>query len=565
MAFVRPITRLKCGPATVSGTSGLTYNGTGALAAGDAAVAGVGAVGQFGSGALSAQAAQVVGLGGQPPRIISTPSPVFVFGVPSAYPMAQHVDDDYLAGVSYSMSPALTSGLVLDPVSGVLSYDGVGTLYPNDVYTLTATDFTGSDFSGLFNLVGGITIEIIPDLALLLTAPPVDMSQYINDPLGVRTDTSMNGLGSIASYDSGTEELTALVEGSVSGVTLSVTSPDIERTVDFAGAFETNWIADDESTVDGFLVETLPNPQSGTNSVSDNTGTDGFDSSSTHDSHITTAETPDSNPNEGSADPMTPRNGTYCFKILLDKSKDYSELNGSSDDKPRNHLNLTGESTKLEWDSEYYLGFSIFLPSNWEIDTHGRSIQFLQIHAKDSGVLGQLQIWHTGSGTSDRWIWRGYLDDSSTQDDGNPAVIDLGPIAGDIGKWTDFVLRMRWNPFDTTQNPSTPPQSIPDAENATYEANRGILQLWKTDGTVDGEGNRVFALTALDEEDTPVGLVPWAGEKIKFNFREYKGNWKTVSTNVDGPIVSYFDEIYHGKVSNGTTFSDVNPGRKSRP
>ena len=49
------------------------------------------------------------------------------------------------------------------------------------------------------------------------------MSQYINDPMALRTDTAVNGLGSFATYDSGTELLTGVSEGLETGLTLEVT------------------------------------------------------------------------------------------------------------------------------------------------------------------------------------------------------------------------------------------------------------------------------------------------------------------------------------------------------
>jgi hypothetical protein len=62
----------------------------------------------------------------------------------------------------------------------------------------------------------------IPDLNLTVGGT-IDMSQYISDPGGLRTDTAVNGLTTFASYDSGTELLTGLALGTETGVTLEVT------------------------------------------------------------------------------------------------------------------------------------------------------------------------------------------------------------------------------------------------------------------------------------------------------------------------------------------------------
>jgi hypothetical protein len=62
----------------------------------------------------------------------------------------------------------------------------------------------------------------IPNLNLIVGLT-IDMSQYIHDPGGLRTNTAVNGLTTFASYDSGTELLTGLAEGTETGVTLEVT------------------------------------------------------------------------------------------------------------------------------------------------------------------------------------------------------------------------------------------------------------------------------------------------------------------------------------------------------
>jgi len=67
-----------------------------------------------------------------------------------------------------------------------------------------------------------VSINFIPNLSLAVAAT-IDMSQFIIDPLNIRISTAVNGLTTFASYDSGTELLTGLVEGTETGLTLEVT------------------------------------------------------------------------------------------------------------------------------------------------------------------------------------------------------------------------------------------------------------------------------------------------------------------------------------------------------
>ena len=85
------------------------------------------------------------------PTISSTPSPEFTEGTAGTYDMTQHVTDDGLSPVTYSLSVALPSGLTFDSATGILTYDGLGA----DIYSehqLTATDGAGSAQSDIFGL-----------------------------------------------------------------------------------------------------------------------------------------------------------------------------------------------------------------------------------------------------------------------------------------------------------------------------------------------------------------------------------------------------------------------------
>ncbi|MGH8166852.1 MAG: hypothetical protein ACREQ1_06405, partial [Woeseiaceae bacterium] len=179
-----------------------------------------------------------------------------------------------------------------------------------------------------------------------------------------------------------------------------------------------------------------------------------------------------------------------------------------------------------------------------------------------SSTLMYLSV-HVPSGTSvAHWIFAQHLSDTSVKEGEKKIVYDLGPVTGDLGKWTDFVLRYRFNPFSKRTNAS----NFAGGMNKTYEGNRGILQLWKSSGSPDARGNRRMSITAVNLVNKPVGLVPHRTEKISWHFRIYKYGWHNNPTDVAGPVWVGFDEIRDGRVrEDDTTFSDVHPGGLACP
>jgi len=87
----------------------------------------------------------------QPPTINSTPSPSFTEGVADTYDMTQHVSDDGLSAVTYSLSNTLPNGLSFNGSTGILTYDGVASASVSS-HALTATDAVGNDTSASFNI-----------------------------------------------------------------------------------------------------------------------------------------------------------------------------------------------------------------------------------------------------------------------------------------------------------------------------------------------------------------------------------------------------------------------------
>ncbi len=87
----------------------------------------------------------------EPPTITSTPSPSFTEGTGETYDMSQHVSDDGLSPLVYSLSNPLPQGLSFNSDTGILTYDGVSGASVSS-HELIATDSAGADRSDFFNI-----------------------------------------------------------------------------------------------------------------------------------------------------------------------------------------------------------------------------------------------------------------------------------------------------------------------------------------------------------------------------------------------------------------------------
>lgn len=264
---------------------------------------------------------------------------------------------------------------------------------------------------------------------------------------------------------------------------------------------------------------------------------------------------------------IRPRKGDYFMRSALHYEKDYSVSSfnkGCQCNKPRSTMMLGHETLRFEWDEELYLGFSIYTPENLEdelgVKDHRGSSMLLSVKPSSSTrTQFLLSQFANGSQNQMHW-WLNYnVGDTSTQEsEGRSEWIDLGPVGPDRGQWTDFVVRLRLNPFRVDTNPAA--QGIPDAVDKMYRGNRGIFQVWKSEGSSDSNGDRRMNLK-IDKVNEPVGLVPHATDKPHFSFRIYKYGWHNNETTVKGPVWYGFDEIRYGTVAGeGTTWDDVYPG-----
>jgi hypothetical protein len=266
---------------------------------------------------------------------------------------------------------------------------------------------------------------------------------------------------------------------------------------------------------------------------------------------------------------VKPRKGNFFVRSAIYFDKDYSGFEGNSGkNKPRVLVIAVKNDQRFDYDVEGYTGFSIYLPKDLEDETGEKGVQgtnmLMNISAPRSEPFFTLNYWvptsSEGGGNDSHWWIR--LNRSSTSTVKDNAVVeklDLGSVVADKGKWTDFVIRWRSNPFSVDTNPYK--AGVPNAKDQLYRGNKGILQVWKAEGPVDENGNRRMVLK-VNKVNTPVGLVPHKDWKLGHSFRQYKYGWHHQPTSVTRPVWIGFDEIRFGLVvRDKTAYSDVHASK----
>lgn len=329
-----------------------------------------------------------------------------------------------------------------------------------------------------------------------------------------------------------------------------------ERVLNAVG-FETGRIQANSSRVDGGFIKTLPEPQRGNEAV--RSGDGGCGPTSNCDMRIVRSEVVD-------GQKVGPRAGNYFLRMMLDKKKDYTELNGGAP-KPRNELLFTNDAYRFDHDVEEWIGFSVFLPKGYEDETETVGLILSEISTDSSAQFLKLSVGMRSGDEDSRWYFHYRISDESVVK-AKDIQVDLGSIEPDKGKWTDFIIRVRSNPFSKDTNPAK--KGIANAQDKLFKGNKGILQVWKSVGPVlDGDNNRAM-VNKISKVNTPIGLVPGATQgksKIAHSIRAYKGGWqgnRGQSTSVTGPIWIAWDEVRFGEaVKHGTSYQDVHPTGKA--
>lgn len=334
-------------------------------------------------------------------------------------------------------------------------------------------------------------------------------------------------------------------------IALAMSSGAIAQTLNSL-SFESGSIQPNDGSTDSGFIMTLPDPQFGNEAITSGDG--GCGPTSNCDMRVVRSETV-------AGQQVRPRSGNYFLRMVLDKSKDYTELNNGLE-KPRNQLAFRSDKYLLEHDTEAWIGFSVFVPNNFEHDTENGGLILSEISVDSSAQFLKLRIGKKGNSDESHWLFHYYTSDSDVAK-GNRTIVDLGSIGADKGKWTDFVIRVRSNPFDVATNPVK--RGIANAKDRQYPGNKGILQVWKATGSADSQGNRRMQ-NFINKVNTPIGLVPGVvqgKDKIGYSIRAYKPWWQGnngSSTSVKGPIWIGWDEVRFGEAArHGSDYASVHP------
>lgn len=219
------------------------------------------------------------------------------------------------------------------------------------------------------------------------------------------------------------------------------------------------------------------------------------------------------------------RSGNYSVRMHIDYSKDYSGFQGGKD-KPRNDLNKYPTEWRLEYNKDYWMALSVFLPADWKDDYSNNHEVLMQLHNQGGGPpIIELVIRGTTWDFDNNWDPKKTVYDSSTV---THKKIYSKPISNDKGKWTDWAMKFRLC-------------SEPKCD--------GVIKIYK---------NGVLELTYRGPNAYKID--PNKGPFFSVNL--YKGAWKKNPTKVKKRTI-YFDEFRLG-LSN-SSLEEVSPPEAAQP
>ncbi len=228
------------------------------------------------------------------------------------------------------------------------------------------------------------------------------------------------------------------------------------------------------------------------------------------------------------------RESDNSIRLFIDKDLDYSSVNGSGADKPR--VNLSKYKLKFDYDSDYWIGWSVFIPTIWtdDYETNWTTVMQLKQPIGGSPILS-LNI------KGDTWEFVNRRDPNNvTYNEGTTDVTVLyrGSTGEDKGRWIDFVVHFRL--CETTNC-------------------NGVLTIWKNGEEIaDRRGRNAYKRSLED-----------GGPFLTLNL--YKSGWKRKASLVDTREL-YFDAVRIGgansdyeSVAPDTSFEEDAPVTKPMP
>ncbi len=196
----------------------------------------------------------------------------------------------------------------------------------------------------------------------------------------------------------------------------------------------------------------------------------------------------------------------------------------------RSELRLARPNSVRNFDfgQEYWYGFSVYLPANYEVDYRGDTLnQFLSVQNDGEPYRAvnpaiafrpKAENWNLLIRADSRLNW--VKPDYETVESFN-----MGSWQEDVGQWTDWVYQIKWSYGED-----------------------GIVRVWKNgELVVDYQGPNTF--NGFDEN-------------VRWKIGIYKTSWKSQATDVDRREI-YYDEIRVGNQS--ASYDMVMPGSNMYP
>ncbi len=211
-------------------------------------------------------------------------------------------------------------------------------------------------------------------------------------------------------------------------------------------------------------------------------------------------------------------NGNYGLKIKLTYRDDRSGY--------RNELSLVGPNKEFDYGREYWLGWAIYLPPDYAVDKWADILmQFHGIPDRDSSgqLLEPYRHPPVSLETSSDGKWRIVIKGNSRKistsvgDSTRRASYTLGDFTADRGKWTEFVMRVRfhYNSTGRIEMWKNGQKMVSDAgENTYYDDKPPYLKIgiykpaWKPHdwGGASNVPSRLFYYDAVRLADGPSSL-----------------------------------------------------------
>lgn len=270
------------------------------------------------------------------------------------------------------------------------------------------------------------------------------------------------------------------------------------------------------------------------------------------------------------------RDGKYGIKMYLNKNTSetpYRTMLQAAWGTTTDASNRVSEHVPYFEDS--WIGFSVFLPEtgsgNWNqtSDTYEVIAQWHDSHyfpppswdtEESKNPLFSMQVTDTTHQPARHWVLT-YLGEGRTPfpTQGTPRPwqyessgwVDVGSIDNDVGKWTDWVIRIRWNFWKVGTNGNSARFGSSVSGNVAGSPDAGLIQVWKNGKLV------------LDRSPVQIGSHDNAGPT--FSVGLYKG-WRTAQDRSGDPVPErtiFFDAFKYG--GKDAKYADVAPGGAATP